>query len=47
LAGQQLSAAEFLEYAAPHQLWKAKNEYQIADALQWLSALSHAWEKRQ
>jgi hypothetical protein len=46
IAKVQVSAEDFLEYALPHQLWKAKNEHQIKQAADWLGALSHAWAKR-
>lgn len=47
LAEISITAEEFLEYAAPHQLWKAREEQQIDDALEWLRALHKAWpEKR-
>lgn len=46
LATIDLTATEFLEYAMPHQLWKAKEEHEIKDALKWLQALSKAWGER-
>jgi hypothetical protein len=46
LATQKLSAADFLEYAHPHQLWKARDEHEITDAIEWLSDLNSRWGKR-
>jgi hypothetical protein len=41
-----LSAQDFLEYAAPHQLWKAREEDQIERALDWIKDLAKAWPKK-
>lgn len=41
-----MTAEEFLNYALPHQLWKATDEHHIEKASTWLNELKTAWEKR-
>ena len=46
IATLRMTADEWLEYAAPHQLWKAREEDQIERALDWMTALNKAWPKK-
>jgi hypothetical protein len=47
LAGIKLTGRQFLEYALPHQLWTEEEAVVIKQALQWLTDLKEAWDKRE
>jgi Protein of unknown function (DUF3102). len=46
LATVGMPADKFLKQAFPHQLWNAKEEHLIVEALGWLTDLKMAWERR-
>jgi hypothetical protein len=37
---------EFLDFAAPHQLWKKEEESEINKAAEWLNGLMIEWQKK-
>lgn len=46
LAETEVTPAQFLKQALPHQLWSHDEEHLIGEALDWLTRLAAAWEKR-